>query len=542
MHRSCVRRVSAPTGVLRPRAGLRYGACRFWLPRPTPFDLRAQAKRVGQDRAVTTPPKQLGARIVRGSAWTAARQAVQQACGLSQLVLVARLVPPAEVGLFSMATLVLTITRALTETGFEQALIQRAELDEDTLDVGFSVVLLRALLVALVMFLGARLFAGFFAEPRVADLLRVLALGMLLEGFVNNRVAMFQRVLDFRRYFFFHAAGQLVGLAVTIVAAALLRNVWAVVYGQLAGAAARVTASYLLERRRPRLRLHWATARELLSYGRWVGASSILLFLLVNGDNLFIGKVIGATELAYYAWAYQLANLPALFITQVLSSVLFPALSSLRAEPQKLGQLYLRSMRLTWLLSLPSALLIAILCEPFTRALLGARWLPIVPITHALAGFGVMRALGASAGALFLAVGRPDLRAKIQIGQLCVFAGTIYPLFLRYGVLGVALAATLYQLLSVYGAYLGLRLCSVRLRELGRSTLALTLAALFGAAAAFLVARVWLVSKPWPALLAGSAAGVLGTLALLTWLDSSSDDGFRAELANVLRALRKRQA
>ena len=497
---------------------------------------------VGHHGAVTTGPEQLGARIARGSAWTAARQGVQQASALIQLVVVARLVPPAEVGLFAMATLVLSITRALTETGFEQALIQRSQLDDDTLDVGFSVVLLRAALVAGVMAGGAQLFAGFFAEARVAELLRVLAIGMLIEGFTNNRVAMFQRELDFRRYFFFHAAGQSIGLVTTLLSAYWLHNVWAVVYGQLAGAGARVLASYALTSRWPRLRFRFDIARDLMSYGRWVGASSILLFLLVNGDNLFIGKVIGATALAYYAWAYQLANLPALFITQILSSVMFPALAAVRGEPARLGALFVRSMRLTLLLSLPSAMLIAVLCEPFAQALLGARWLPIVPITYALSCFGVMRALGASAGALFLAVGRPDLRTKLQVAQLLVFGATIYPLYLRFGVLGVASAVSLYGCSNVYAAYLCFRLCQLAPSLLWRPALRVGAATLLGAAFAWLPAHAWLGSRPLLGLIVGAASGAVATLGALWWLERHDTDGYRHELEQALRALQRRQA
>jgi lipopolysaccharide exporter len=493
-----------------------------------------------QDGAVTDAPKPLTERIVRGSVWTAARQGVQQASSLVQLVVLARLLPPAEVGLFAMASLVLTITRALTETGLEQALIQRAELDDETLDVGFSVVLLRAALVATLMAGGATLFAGFFNEPRVAALLRVLAISMLIEGFISNRMAVLQRSLDFRSYFFFQAAGQLVGLITTIVCAFWLRNVWAVVYGQLAASCARVVASYLLVRRRPRLRFELAKLRELMRYGRWVGASSVLLFLLVNGDNLFIGKLIGASALAYYAWAYQLANLPPLFVTQILSSVMFPALASVRSQPARLGELFLRSMKLTLLLTLPSAGLIAMLCETFTRALLGERWLPIVPITYALTGFGVMRAMGASAGALFLALGRPDLRTKIMLAQLVVFSASIFPLYQRFGVLGVAWAVTAYGCLSVYAAYLCFGLCGLPISRLARPALQVSAASASGALAAWLTVHSWLLRYPLAALVAGSCSGVAVTIGMLFWLDRRDSGGYRHELTRALHALRKR--
>jgi O-antigen/teichoic acid export membrane protein len=484
---------------------------------------------------VNEGPQKSASPIVRGSVWTALRQAVQQGCALISLVVVARLIPPAEVGLFSMATLVLTITRALTETGFEQALIQREQLDDEILDAGFCAVLLRGVLVALVLALLAGVFATFFSEPRVADILRVLALGILIEGFINNRVAMFQRTLDFRRYFFFHAAGQVLGLVATVVSAFLLHNVWAVVIGQLVSATARVIASYVLSAQRPRLRLRWQLARELLEYGRWVSASSVLLFVLVNGDNVVIGKWLGAEALAYYNWAYQLANLPALVITQVLSSVMFPALAAVRADRARMAELFARSMRLTWLLALPSSLLIAALVDVFTRALLGDKWLPIVPLTHALVLFGLLRAIGASAGALFLAIGKPDVRAKLQVGQLLVFALSLYPLFERYGVLGVAWAVTAYSVLNLPAAHYALRLVGVSWRSLARSISATLLAAVSGGAAALFCARA-LTAAAAPellALIAGGLAGLSVTLLLLFWLEP------QGEHAQALRALRR---
>lgn len=489
---------------------------------------------------VTASPKPLGKRIVRGSVWTAARQGVQQACSMITLVVVARLVPPPEVGLFAMATLVLTIARALTETGIETALIQRGEIDDEALDTGFTIVLVRALALGALLAAAAPLFGAFFDEPRVAELVRALAVSVALEGLANNRVAMFQRELEFRRYFYFHAAGQIAGLFATLAAALWLRNVWAIVAGQVAAAAARVLASYVLAEHRPKLRLARDVALELLRYGRWVGASSVLLFLLVQGDNLFIGKLIGATALAHYAWAYQLANLPALFITQILASVMFPAYAAVRDDRARLGDLLVRSMRLTLVLALPSAALIAVLAEAFTRAMLGDRWLPIVPITHALATFGAMRALGASAGPLFLAIGRPELRTKIQVAQLAIFAASIYPLYLRYGVLGVAWSVSAYGLLSVYAAILCFQLCDAPLARMGKACVQVLIATLAGALAAWLVAQLWLARSPLAGLILGSAVSVAVIAVVLALLDRRGGDSYRLELNLAWKALRPR--
>ena len=174
--------------------------------------------------------------------------------------------------------------------------------------------------------------------------------------------------------------------------------------------------------------------------------------------------------------------------------------------------------------------------QPFTRALLGERWL-IMPITYALSIFGVMRAFGASAGALFLAIGRPDLRTKIQVAQLIVLAVAIYPLYSKYGVLGVAWAVSLYGVLSAYAAVLCFRACNVRLSAIRAPAAQVALATLLGGAAAWL-ATYELARWPFAALLTAAVVGGVGVLAALYWLDQRGSGGFRAELEMIWKALR----
>jgi O-antigen/teichoic acid export membrane protein len=167
--------------------------------------------------------------------------------------------------------------------------------------------------------------------------------------------------------------------------------------------------------------------------------------------------------------------------------------------------------------------------------------LPIVPIVYALTGFGVMRAFGASAGSLFLALGRPDLRTKIQIAQLVVFAGSIYPLYLHFGVIGVAWAATLYGCLSVYAAYLCFQLCELSLSTIAGPSLQIGVATATGALAAWASAH-GLAKYPLAALIVGGIAGLAATFGALVWLDRQGAAGYRHELTRVLSVLRRRRA
>ena len=75
----------------------------------------------------------LGQRIVHGGAWLAALQLSEQLLGILRLIVVARLLAPSDLGLMGLALLTLSVAMALSETGIEQALIHRRDVDRRTL-------------------------------------------------------------------------------------------------------------------------------------------------------------------------------------------------------------------------------------------------------------------------------------------------------------------------------------------------------------------------------------------------------------------------
>ena len=129
-------------------------------------------------------------------------------------------------------------------------------------------------------------------------------------------------------------------------------------------------------------------------------------------------------------------------------------------------------------------------------------------------------------------MGRPDLRAKLQIGQLSVFALSLYPLFRAYGVLGIAWSVTAYSVLNLPAAYFCFRLVELRPSSIARSLLVTTFAAVSGGGCALLCARL-LYGYPLAALIAGGISGLAVTGVLLLWLDP------QGELASALRALQR---
>ncbi|GAJ10357.1 unnamed protein product, partial [marine sediment metagenome] len=181
--------------------------------------------------------------------------------------------------------------------------------------------------------------------------------------------------------------------------------------------------------------------------------SSILIFLITQGDDIFVGKLLGVAMLGFYQMAYRISNIPATEITHVISQVTFPAYSKLQDNLPKLREAYLKVLQFTAFLSFPIAGLIFVLAPDFTRIFLGEKWMPMVLAVQALAAWGLIRSIGATTGSVFFSVGRPKILTKIQCVHLVLLAILIYPLSIRWEIFGTSLAVIFATLIPVLVAF-----------------------------------------------------------------------------------------
>jgi len=386
------------------------------------------------------PGKSLSQKVVRSTFWAGAFKVTERTLRFVRTIIVARLLSPTDFGLFGLACLAMDILDRFSETGVKTALIQKKEKSEEFLDTAWTINLLRNVFLFSLLFFGAPFIARFFNNLSAAPLMRVVGVIMIVRGITNIGTVYFIKELDFRKQFVLRSSGTLANVIVTLTTAFILRNAWALVWGYLAGSVANCIVSYIIHTYRPRFSFELPKAKELLNFGKWIFGSSILIFLITQGDDILVGKILGLTALGLYQMAYAISNLPATEITHVISQVTFPAYSKLQSNIPKLKDAYFRILQLTLFVSLPLAAGIFFFGYDFTRIALGDKWLPMVPTLMLLSVQGAMRAFGATTGPLFQAVGKPRIATKLQFAQFIMMAIIIYPLIKFFGIFGAALS------------------------------------------------------------------------------------------------------
>jgi len=390
-----------------------------------------------------TPGETLSQKVVKGGFWVFFLRIINRGFSLIRLIILARILSPNDFGLMGIALLTMSTLETFSQTGFQQALIQKKEDIESYLNSAWTVLILRGFILFIILYFIAPYAAIFFNSPEAKPIIQVIGFAILIRALTNIGVIYFQKELEFNKQFIYQFSGTLADFIVAISAVLILKNVWALVLGLLAGNVVRCFVSYLIHPYRPHLSKDLGKAKELFGFGKWVMGSSILVFLITQGDDIFVGKILGTTALGFYQLAYRISNMSATEITNVISQVTFPAYSKLQDSIPKLKEAYLKVLQVTAFLSFPIAGLIFALAPDFTKIFLGEKWMPMVPAMMILVWWGVIRGLVGAMSPVFMSIGKPKIVTKMQFFQSVLLIFLIYPLTLHWNILGTSVAVFL---------------------------------------------------------------------------------------------------
>jgi O-antigen/teichoic acid export membrane protein len=380
-------------------------------------------------------------RIIKSGVWAALLNVSDRVLQIIKLIVLARLLSPTDFGLLGIGYLTLGAMRKMSQLGIEQELIQREEtIARSSLDTAWLLKIFRGAALFVVAFVAAPVIAEFFGEPRATNVIRVLGVVPLVVGLENPAIVYFQKDLEFHKEFGLNMSKSVSDVVLSIILAVLLGNVWALVFGALAGNVVRTLVSYAAHEYRPRISFEMSDARQIIGYGKWITGGSIIIFFTTQGDDAFMGWFFTATTLGYYQVAYRFGKAPATEVTQVLTRVLFPAFSELQENRSGTSELFLKSVRLTSFLSVPMAVGIFLVAPVFVESVLGAQWRPATVLLQIVAVHGLVTSIGSISGTVVMARGRPDLRTKWQTLNFVVLFASIYPFALYWGPAGAAAA------------------------------------------------------------------------------------------------------
>jgi O-antigen/teichoic acid export membrane protein len=396
--------------------------------------------------------RDLTRKMAKGAAWMVLARMLDRSVAFISTIILARLLVPADFGLVSLAAAILAGLELLGAFSFDMALIQNQNADRGHYDTVWTIALMFAAFFAAAMVFLSYPAARFFNEPRLSAVMQLLALGVLVGGLTNVGVVTFRKELQFDREFRLLLAKRLVLFAVTVSLAYLWRDYWALVAGTVTGMIVGVLISYLMHPYRPRLSL--AKWRELFSFSRWLFVNNTLGFLYYKAADFIVAKSISTTGLGYYSVAYEISNLPSSELVMPVNRAVFPGYSRMSSDAGALRQGYLNVISMIALLAIPASIGLGCVATPLVNALLGPKWLSVVPLIPVLAIHGLLTAVMSCGNYAFLALGKPRHVTLLMSAHICMAVPMLTFGTVQWGVQGAAWALLLASVLLVPLNYL----------------------------------------------------------------------------------------
>ena len=382
-------------------------------------------------------------RTAAGVFWVAVGRILSRGFSFLTTLILARMLAPNDFGLVWIADLAIQGFQLFQELGLGAALVYRKDQVEEAADSVFWGVLVTSVVLYAIALGAARPVAVLFSNDavtvsRVVPILRVLALTLVISGFGRVPHAFLARQLSFKRKVLPQILGGIFGAGVSITMAILGFGVWAIVGGRLCQSLVSTIAVWPLARWRPRFRFDRSLAGDLIDYAKHIAGSQILVFLITNIDDAVVSRFIGPAALGHYGLAYKLSNMPATEVSRLLTQVMFPAFSLVSGDRERLKAAFLKTTRFVSLLSIPLSFLIIAFADDFIFAAYGRPWAAAIAPLRWLGVYGLVRSVAVNMGSVFKATGKPKWLFYIAVWRLCTMAALLYPVTIRWGIVGVS--------------------------------------------------------------------------------------------------------
>ncbi len=334
---------------------------------------------------------------------------------LVSTAVLARLLVPDDFGLIGYALLLLNFIDATQDFGIKDALIYSSERQNDTADSAFLMNIGIGLLQYGLAFVLAPLSLHLVDDPRIVPMLRVMSLAFVFNALGNTHDALLQKELLFKQRYLPDLYSAVIKGIAAIILAALGFGVWSLVSSHVIGAAVRMFGKWILCSWRPRFRFFMDRARMLWGYGVYILLFNVLGVALEQADQMFIGLLLGETQLGYYSIAARVPEMILINFSLVLTKVIFPAYAKLKEDRGRLIEGFLTTTKYTAFVTVPIGLGIVAIAPEMVPVVFGPQWEPAIILVQVLALLGMVATLPWSAGDVFKALGRPDISTKLLL-------------------------------------------------------------------------------------------------------------------------------
>lgn len=411
------------------------------------------------------------AKVLSGFKWSFLGQFGSQFLSIIVSILMARMIAPEYFGKVAMVNVIIGFSSIFLDMGFGAALIQRKNIDQIYFSTVFLLNIGLGFLLSILLYSFSGLIEGFYGQLGLATIAKILSPIFLLSALGNIPRTYLTKAMDFKKISMFNFISLILGSATGLILAFMGHPLNAIIGQILVQTISANLLPLFLGRWKVGVRFSKEVLRDIGGFSAYLFGNNALNYWVRNIDNLLIGKYLGPQQLGIYSKSYSFLLIPLSNSSRAISNVLFPSLSEIQSDPDRIKKLYLNMIGTISLIIFPLMTGAFVTIDKVVPLVLGLEWLEAIEIIKVFSILAIIQSISSMVPNLYLSQGRADLMFKVGTPlRIMLISSIVIGLF--WGIKGVAICYLLTGFLSaIINNYFAGRLVKISLRDIGSQLL-----------------------------------------------------------------------
>lgn len=431
---------------------------------------------------------------------------------LGASIVIARLLSPNEIGIFSIAAAIVGIAQLFRNVGVANYLVQEKDLTNDKLRAAFGVQLVTSWFLGFLVFVSSGLVATLYNEEGVRQVMMVSSVSFLLAPFGGVTLTLLLRDMKYRERAVVDIASAMTHASLSITLAYFGFGYMSLAWASLGNTCTTVAVGALFRRRGLPWLPSFREVRSVLSFSLPTGGADILRYLRSTTPELVSGRMISFEAVAFLSRASGLIGIFQSVMGQAIGRVAFAYFPQEHRSGSNMKALYMKANSYLCVMAWPFFATLAILAEPAVKLLYGHQWIDSIPLVQILAGAAALAAPFSFTTSVLNAMGSAKTIFGIEAVLFVLAAGMVL-IAANFGITAVAAVLVLLSACSsaLCARYLH-KLLAVGFHDIFRSS-----AAAIPATLASLAIPIWVmyfssIERTWIILTVSGFGAVVGWL------------------------------
>lgn len=292
--------------------------------------------------------------------------------------IMARILLKEDYGLMAIANGIIGIGAIFISGGMGTALIQKIDINDRYINAALQTSLFIGLLLFFIFFITASIIGQFYDDNRLESVIQVISINFVLLAISNISVNLLHKSFKFKNTSLVTTISLFCGYSMGISLAYMDYGVWSLIIATLFSSFISTVGFFIYAPIKVSRKIYFKEAKELFGFGSGMMLLALSNFFSNNGLNLVLGKIFSPSTLGIFERSSYIKTLPSLFLGDIIDKVMFPVMSEIQNENNRLISIFKFTIGLSNSLMIPVTVFLMFFTPEIVHILMGDEWLDVI--------------------------------------------------------------------------------------------------------------------------------------------------------------------